>query len=248
MKPFNAALRLMPLCVIPLCLCAQDLPPDGATRVLTVSHTDHLDFPPNGTLKVENSTGELTIAGWDQPGIEITTIKSTKQPDIEKRKTKDKALLDRVEIQSSVKGNQVVVDTQFPHRFGVPGFGKVHGAPTSFGLEYRIRVPRAARVDVAHNEGEVHIEDISGNVQVKSHQGLITVNLSDPGMVAIHAHAISGNVDSDFPGSLKHNIVFGHAFTASNTAATRKLDLDIGYGDIVILNMHKTPLPPPVGQ
>jgi hypothetical protein len=248
MRALNAAVAISAL--LGLSAWAQDLPPAASTQVVIVSHTDHLDFPAGGVLKLENSTGELTIEGWDQPGVEITTIKSTKRPYAEAEKSKATALLDPVKIQASRKDNEVVVHTDFPHRFGVPGIGSLHGAPTSFNLEYRIKVPRATRLTVAHNEGEVHVDNLAGDVQVKSHQGLITVHLIDPASVAIHAHSRSGKVDSDVPGTTKGNVLLGHNFTANNTAAGQKLDLDIGYGDVVILNMHKTPLPAPeaIGQ
>src|SRR5580704_17744521 len=45
-----------------------------------VTKTERFDFPAGGTLRLKNSIGELTVEGWDQPGIEITTIKSPRKP------------------------------------------------------------------------------------------------------------------------------------------------------------------------
>src|SRR5437899_3149767 len=64
--------------ILCLCLCvlvsnaallrADDEPKSKAQSV----KTDRLDFPPGGTLRLDNSVGELTIAGWDRPDI-VTT-------------------------------------------------------------------------------------------------------------------------------------------------------------------------------
>src|SRR5271154_1980328 len=50
---------------------------DLSTRIVTVSETKTLDAAPAGTLHLQNSRGEVTIEGWDQPRVEITVIKST---------------------------------------------------------------------------------------------------------------------------------------------------------------------------
>ena len=36
-----------------------------------------LDFPTGGILRMTNSIGMLTVIGWDQPRVEVTTIKTT---------------------------------------------------------------------------------------------------------------------------------------------------------------------------
>src|ERR1700729_128256 len=64
-----------------LCLLhAADAPRPGQYKqsLQVVSKTQHLDFPAGGTLRFINSVGVLTVEAWDQPGVEITTTKSTK--------------------------------------------------------------------------------------------------------------------------------------------------------------------------
>jgi len=60
-----------------LALCALFAPcllpgVDASPQIVEVSKTDRMDFPANGTLRVQDSTGELTLEGWDQSGIEIS--------------------------------------------------------------------------------------------------------------------------------------------------------------------------------
>src|SRR5215472_16499598 len=37
--------------------------------------TNRVDFSAIGTIRIENSTGELNIEGWDQPAIEVTVTR-----------------------------------------------------------------------------------------------------------------------------------------------------------------------------
>src|SRR5579863_4710984 len=64
-----------------------------------VTKTERLDFPSGGTLHLKNSIGELTVEGWDQAGIEITTIKSPRNP---------MAQLDRVQVKAERQKDEVV--------------------------------------------------------------------------------------------------------------------------------------------
>ena len=51
---------------------------DAPIVQVQVSHTERMDFPSGGVLRMKKSTGDLTVEGWDCPDVEITTIKSTK--------------------------------------------------------------------------------------------------------------------------------------------------------------------------
>ena len=55
-------------------------------KTVRVSKTEAMDFPAGGTLRMENSTVNVNIEGWDQPAIENTTIKSSKND----RQTEDR--------------------------------------------------------------------------------------------------------------------------------------------------------------
>ncbi len=39
-------------------------------------NAQHIEFPAGGTLHVKNSSGELDVEGWDQPGVEISSLES----------------------------------------------------------------------------------------------------------------------------------------------------------------------------
>jgi len=241
-----------------------------------VTNTERSDFPSGGTLHLKNSIGELTIEGWDQTGMEMTTIKSSKIAVEGPERDKAVKLLDRVKIATERKGDEVTISTDFPKHSKIarPFLGK-----TDFDLEYRIKVPRNARLTIDQDMGEVHIDNIGGEIHATDSMGLITVRVPD-GQYAIDARSKLGAVESDFPGNEKTKKWFGHTFLSGTgterpspgpenlaspaapgsavpqnvppklaiaPTATQKMFLRIGYGDIIIVRMHQPPPPVPGG-
>jgi hypothetical protein len=215
---------------------------DQAPRKVQVANTERSDFPPGGTLHLKNSIGELTIEGWDQPGLEINTIKSSKYEVEGRERDKANKLLDNVKITSERKGEEVTVSTAFPKH---GKFTRFFVGMTDFDLEYRIKVPSNARLVIDHDMGEVHIDSVTNEIHATDHMGLITVRVPD-GQYSIDARSKLGAVDSDFPGNERPKRIFGHTFLASAPTPAQKMFLRIEYGDIIIVRMHH-PAPPAAG-
>jgi Putative adhesin len=184
-----------------------------------VSNTERLDFPSGGTLRFVNSNGELTVEGWDQPGIEITTIKSAD-----------------VRITAERKGDEIVITSVFPkHGWLARPF---RGLSDSH-IEYRVKAPRNARVTIEHTIGEIHISGMAGDIRATDQMGQITVLLPQEGQYAIDAKSKLGAVDSDFPGDELRKHKFGHSFLHEAQPSSQKLYLRIGFGDITILEVRR---------
>jgi hypothetical protein len=238
-------LAVLGLCVA--CLLPGD---DDARQKVQVSKTEKLDFPSGGTLRVQNSTGELTIEGWDQPGVEITTIKSSKDAYAGQDREKATRELDRVQTSTKLDGNELVVTSKFPRHRAFPYVTPLQTV-TNFDLEYVIKVPRNAKLIVKHDDGEVHVDDVTGNIQVTARQGLIALRLVSEMPPAIDAKSDLGSVNSDFTGGLtgkdtRRPWPFGHTFVEGAASAPQNLHLKIGFGDIVILKAHEPKAPPPI--
>jgi hypothetical protein len=219
---------------------------DEARQKVQVSKTEKMDFPANGTLRLENSTGDLTIEGWDQPGVEITTIKSSKAEYLAGDRDKATKDLDRVQVSTKRNGDELVITTDYPHHRAFPYVFSL-STVTNFDLEYVIKVPRSARLIVRHEDGEVHVDDVRGNILATARQGLIALRLVTDMPPAIDARSYIGAVNSDFAG--KETLQpphFGHKFVEGSASARQTLHLKIGYGDIIILKAHEPKAPPPV--
>jgi hypothetical protein len=199
-----------------------------------VSHTERMDFAPGGTLRLSHSNGEVTVEGWDQPTVEITTVKSAKTA----------APLDRVRITTARKGNEIVVTTELPKHFELaPPFRK-----TDVVLDYRIKAPSSARLTIDHDHGEVHISGITGDIHAIDHMVQITVQLPELGQYAIDAKSKLGAIDSDLHGDEHRRLKFGHSFVHQASSSSQKLYLRMGFGDITILKVSRPLTPAPLVQ
>jgi hypothetical protein len=229
------------LCCVLQAAAPQGTAPQPALQKVQASKTEHSDFPLIGMLHLKNSIGELTIEAWDQPGMEITTTKSSKVAVEGKERDKAVKLLDNVKITTERKGDEVTVTTEFPkHSKLVRPFEGM----TDFDLEYLIKVPSNAHLIIDHEMGEVHIDSMLGEIHVTDHQGLISVRLPD-GQYSIDALSKIGAVNSDFAGNEKSRKWLGQTFAASGGAALQKISLRIGYGDIIIARDHHPASPTP---
>jgi len=212
---------------------------DEIPQRIQVTKTEHADLAAGGTLRLKNSTGELTIEGWDQPGVQITTIKSTKlaytsaTPAIDREKAKQ--MLDAVKVTTAPQNGELVITTDFPrNRRYLP---RPSVGARDFYLEYRIQVPRGATIFVDHDEGEIHFDELTGDINATTNQGTIMLRLPSAAQYAIDAKSRIGEVISDFPGSTTRKR-FGHSFV-ENTQAPHKLYLRDGFGDIMILRIRR---------
>jgi hypothetical protein len=221
------------------CLLSAD---DQIPRKIQIAKTEHADLPSGGTVRLKNSTGELTIEGWDQPGVEITTTKSTKLAYAESGAAREKAShdLDGVRVTVTHEGDELIIATDFPR--GRRYLPRPSVGARDFDLDYRIKVPRDAKLIVDHDAGEIHFDDVRGDIQATTIQGTITLRLAPESRYAIDAKSKIGDVDSDFAGTTTRKR-FGHEFVQTSQAP-HKLYLRNGYGDIIILRIRKPPALP----
>ena len=226
----DAATILAAICVGAGCLLLAD---DEPKQFFQLTKTERLDFPSGGLLRLKNSIGEVMVEGWDRPDVELTTTKSTKEPYNSQDREKAVRDLDQVHIAAERHGDELVISTGFP-RYG-PLKPLLRGG-TRFDLDYRISIPRNARVAIEHDTGFVSLDNVAGDIRVTASQAEITLHLPADGQYAINAKSKLGDVISDFPGHTQRKPWFlGKQFAHENTAASQKIDLRVGYGDIIIL-------------
>jgi hypothetical protein len=185
-----------------------------------VASTQTIPFANTGTLRLENPSGTIYIYGWDRTDVEVTFAKSTYNP-------KDHAKLDRVVSKAERRGDEVVISSVKPRWADIQ-------------IEYEIHAPRHLALAIEHGKGGVYVTGMDGDIQAKVRDGQITLRLPENGKYAIDSRATIGHIYSDFGGSGKTNIHFGERLTNSADGA-HKLNLEIGFGDILIL---KTPYHP----
>ena len=208
----------------------------GESSRQTVTNTERISVAAPGTIRFENSFGEIDIEGWDQPEIEVTTTKWTDDgyakvpPSVAQR-------LESVRITTKRDGNDVVISTAYPAR---NLFTHPWSRRGDVQLAYRIKAPRGSRLAVDHNHGGMNIVGMTGDIRATVISGEITLTLAE-GPYAIDAKCDLGNVYSDFEGTGRRRLVFGEQFGSKREQPTRNIYLRMRFGDIVILKM---PAPP----
>ena len=206
-----------------------------------ITKTEQMDFPSGGLLHLNDVIGDLTIEPWDQPGIEITTTKSTKADLDSQNHEKGVAELDQVHIAAQRKGNELTLTTEFPrygHFLFVPGH-------TRFDLDTHISVPRNTRLDI-HGSGQIYLNNLASDIQAEISHGTIVLHLPEQGHYDIDARSKFGTVESDFPGQEKRSHWIGHSFTDQPATGAQKLYLRTGYGDVILLKIRQPQAPPAV--
>ena len=153
--------------------------------------------------------------------------------------------LDRIEVSAKLDGNELAITTVYPRHRAFPYVSPLN-VVTDFDLEYRIRVPRTAKLVVKHDDGEVNVDGLTDNIEVTARQGLINLRLAGDVPRSIDARSDLGSVISDFAGTeTRRPWPFGHT-TVPDGSGRQNLRLKIGFGDIVILKAHDPKTPPPV--
>jgi hypothetical protein len=213
---------------------------------LQQTKTERMDFPSGGLLRLNGLSGDLTIEGWNQPGVEITTTKTTKQEYDSATRQKGVDELDQVRLASERHGTELVVTSTIP-RYGhfkppLPGSTRVD-------LVSHVYVPHSARLAIDHGSGNLYIEDVAGGIEAAIGQGTILLRLAEQGEYDIDARSKWGSVTSDFPGrQRKARWLVGHQFAGHSEGGAQKLHLRAGYGDIIILKERKPKGPEAKGQ
>ena len=96
----------------------------GATVDVTDRQTQTLALPPDKTISIEVTVGNVRIDGWDKPDVEIVV----------ERRAPDKAQLGRVAV--------AIEDT--PARVSVRALQTENTTDPAFRADVAVRVPRAA--------------------------------------------------------------------------------------------------------
>jgi hypothetical protein len=191
--------------------------------VISVSHTD--SFTSGAAIHLDNSRGEVTIEGWDRPGIEVIVTKSTAGIFDAKQHPAADQLLGHFNVKAESKDSQIVISTELPKK-GRDGVL----------IDYLIHAPRGTKVEVNHGDGGLTVTGLASDLQATLRRGQVTLTLPGTEAFAIDAHTGIGDVYSEFEGTdRRRRIRLTHDFTGAAGSATHKIKVNLEIGDIVLL-------------
>jgi hypothetical protein len=189
-------------------------------------------FDPGGTIRWNNSYGDLYIEGWDRPEVEIAIIESTSyfavplKPDIGKK-------LEKVQVKiESRSDTELDLSTTPTHRHNVPLLpGNTRNGVT---MEYRIHVPRNSRLVIQHGGGSVMAGNITGEIDIDNRDGDIMLMLPEKSAYSIDARSRMGHIASDFAGATHSRFLVGQRFIAEPGSPAHRIRLRTGFGGITV--------------
>jgi hypothetical protein len=226
------------LLVIPIMLAVPLLAGDLSKETLSAAHTERFNVPVAGTIRLENSFGQVDIDGWDRPEVELTVIRSSERLYSANERAEAQRRMDRVQVAAKQEGNDVVISTAYPPR---NGFMHPLSRRSDIQIAYRMKAPRGSKVIVDHNSGGVNVFDINGDIHATVINGQITLGLEADRPYAIDAQSKIGGVYSDFEGRDRPRHVLGEEFGSQSAASAANLYLRVRIGDIIITKLHGPP-------
>ena len=128
----------------------------------------------DGKFSLDNTNGRIEVAGWDEDKVSIEATK---------RAASDRALRDiEIEIDEDNGGVRVRTRHKRPRFFG--GSGRV---------DYLVKVPRTARVEIENVNGRVEVRGVSAAVEASTVNGSVEVQEA---IGAVAATAVNGSVEA----------------------------------------------------
>jgi hypothetical protein len=223
---------------------------NGPKQSFEVTKTERMDFLPGGTIRLDNSYGYLTVEGWDEKAVEITVTKSTDrlyQPEPKEKAQADRRFSEIAVVAERRSDKELSISTATPLRHNfvssiLPARRVIVTLPKhsrrGVTVDYTVHVPRDSRLVIRHDNGYVWVNDVTGDIDVRSHTGDMIVMLPDPGPYSIDARTRLGSVSSDFIGKARNlsQFLMGTHFTYASQAASRRVYLRMGRGSITIKN------------
>src|SRR5262245_20910663 len=176
--------------VVAVATAACDVAAMGPEDRQQVNETRRLD--PQGTFTLENTNGTVTVESWGESTVSI-----------EAEKVAPEGQLDDLKVEIKGEGSRVDVTTRYPHTH----FSH-HGH-----VDYHVKVPRDARIEVettngavkvfgpgasvraSTTNGSVEVADAAGDVQASTTNGSIRAGYSKaPGAGTQHMSTTNGSV------------------------------------------------------
>jgi hypothetical protein len=203
-----------------------------------VSNTERVNFAPGGTIRFNDSFGDLYVEGWDQPQVEMTFIKSFEDYEPPKNAAEQ---LERVKFTTEHPSpNELLIGTTIPsHGF----FRHPFGGKGPVTVRYELRVPRDSHLVIHHGGGNILIGNVTGGIEATNREGDIMLMLPSSGSYSIDAKSKMGTVTSDFAGKAHIRHFIGERYTGADANSQRQIFLRVRFGGITIKEVPPEALP-----
>lgn len=208
---------------------------DEPTESVAVTSTQRVALAPGGTVHIDETWGELSIEGWDEPAVEVVMTRRTAKPHPVAQAEKARAALERFGAR---------IEAAAPDRvslIGVNPGGSVArplGGKSGVRLTYVVRVPRDSRLELDNGAGTVQIADVTGDIAIDSDVGEVMLNVPIGPTTAVEASSGIGDVEVsatlEKQGKLRRRALVGQRFSYQPAQVDKRITVRLGVGSITI--------------
>ena len=138
---------------------------------LTQTIDKTFDVRPGAELVLSNVNGKITISSWDQPKVRVIAVK-----EVEADRSEIQQVMKELVVEMQPKNGGLVVTTHHPKRSedGPAGFFDwLMGNRVEASVTYEVTVPRAMNVDVTNTNGGIHLNNVTGKLELDTTNGKI---------------------------------------------------------------------------
>lgn len=125
---------------------------------------------PGGLVSLENTNGHVTVETWNRDEVLVSAVKKARAHGLDDAFE----ILKEIEIRVTESAGGVKIETELPRG------GWMRGSSAS--VEYELKVPASASLDLKSVNGRIAVEGVNGDVILKTTNG------------AIHAARLGGDL------------------------------------------------------
>jgi DUF4097 and DUF4098 domain-containing protein YvlB len=146
-----------------------------------------LDVPPGVELSLTNTNGHVEIETWDRTSVEIVAEKRVNVRDAQAARE----ALEKLRIAVREGDGRLEIETEYPS--GAEGlFDRMFGRSSNASVQYELRVPRGAKLEIRTVNGSIETLDSDGTQRLRSTNGRIEVTAAAS---SVSAHTTNGAID-----------------------------------------------------
>ena len=196
-----------------------------------------------GTLKIDNSYGNIDISTWDQDRIIINVFIKTNGNNAEEVQKK----LDHINVVFNQKGNEVSAVTHFENE-NKSWWSGIFGNSNNVNMEinYVIKAPAQHNIDIDNDYGAIYMDKLLGNTNISCDYGKIDIGelrgesntlKFDYTRNSHFGYITNATIQADYSGFTieeAQNINLRADYSDSNISKVENLQFNCDYGSISV--------------
>jgi len=182
-----------------------------------------------GTVEIDTRVGDIFIEGWDKARVEVKAEKLVRAGS----EKKAQSMFNRLRIDLSTDDEQRIVylRTHYPSRRPWRPFK----GESKLTVNYRIKMPYDANLILHCVDGDVRIEGVKGNQQLKINYGNVEINVpSIWDLRSLQAHTWLGYVQSDLQALTQDDAGVGRNISFFNAQGRQEIEVRVRMGGVFV--------------